>query len=235
MQQAQRRVLQEIWERRSADLPVSSPEQLVTLASIVEKETGKPDERTRVAAVFVNRLKQKMKLQSDPTIIYGLVGGKGTLGRPIHAQRDRPADALQHLCDRRAAAGSDRQSGPRLARGGRQSGAHQGAVLRRRRHRRARLRREPTSSTSRTSRSCASSSSRSPARSAAPPTARPASAPRHRAGRSGATPRRAGRTPSRPGRAAIPARRACDAAGPHRKVAPDFADSISDDRWRCRA
>ena len=55
----------------------------MTLASIVEKETGKPDERSRVAAVFVNRLKQKMKLQSDPTIIYGLVGGKGTLGRPI--------------------------------------------------------------------------------------------------------------------------------------------------------
>jgi UPF0755 protein len=53
------------------------------LASLVEKETGKPEERTRVAAVFVNRLKQKMKLQSDPTIIYGLVGGKGTLGRPI--------------------------------------------------------------------------------------------------------------------------------------------------------
>jgi UPF0755 protein len=55
----------------------------VTLASIVEKETGKPDERSRVAAVFVNRLRQKIKLQSDPTIIYGLVGGKGTLGRPI--------------------------------------------------------------------------------------------------------------------------------------------------------
>ena len=50
---------------------------------MVEKETGKPEERTRVAAVFVNRLKQKMRLQSDPTIIYGLVGGKGTLGRPI--------------------------------------------------------------------------------------------------------------------------------------------------------
>jgi UPF0755 protein len=83
MQQAQKRVLAEIWERRNPDVPVKTPEQLVTLASIVEKETGKPDERSRVAAVFVNRLKQKMKLQSDPTIIYGLVGGKGTLGRPI--------------------------------------------------------------------------------------------------------------------------------------------------------
>ncbi len=62
----------------------SRRKQLVMLASIVEKETGKPDERTRVAAVFVNRLKQKIKLQSDPTIIYGLVGGKGALGRPHH-------------------------------------------------------------------------------------------------------------------------------------------------------
>src|SRR6202047_4722358 len=83
MQQAQKRVLAEIWERRSLDLPIKTPEQLVTLASIVEKETGKADERSRVAAVFVNRLRQKIKLQSDPTIIYGLVGGKGTLGRPI--------------------------------------------------------------------------------------------------------------------------------------------------------
>ncbi|MDB5618971.1 endolytic transglycosylase MltG [Tardiphaga sp.] len=83
MQQAQKRVLAEIWERRNADIPVKTPEQLVTLASIVEKETGKADERSRVASVFVNRLRQKMKLQSDPTIIYGIVGGKGTLGRPI--------------------------------------------------------------------------------------------------------------------------------------------------------
>src|SRR5262249_46133173 len=66
-----------------ADLPIRTPEQLVTLASIIEKETGKPEERTRVAAVFVNRLRQKMKLQSDPTIIYGLVGGRGALGRQI--------------------------------------------------------------------------------------------------------------------------------------------------------
>jgi len=83
MQQAHRRVLQEVWERRSPDLPIKTPEQLVVLASIVEKETGRPDERTRVAAVFVNRLKNRMRLQSDPTIIYGLTGGKGTLGRPI--------------------------------------------------------------------------------------------------------------------------------------------------------
>ncbi|QOZ25549.1 Endolytic murein transglycosylase [Bradyrhizobium ivorense] len=83
MQQAQKRVLAEIWERRNPDTPLRSPDQLVTLASIVEKETGRADERSRVAAVFVNRLRQKMKLQSDPTIIYGLVGGKGTLGRPI--------------------------------------------------------------------------------------------------------------------------------------------------------
>ena len=83
MSQAHKRILQEVWARRSPDLPIASPEQLVTLASIVEKETGRPDERTRVAAVFVNRLKNKMRLQSDPTIIYGLTGGKGALGRPI--------------------------------------------------------------------------------------------------------------------------------------------------------
>lgn len=83
MQQAQKRVLSEVWERRNPEIPVKTPEQLVTLASLIEKETSKPDERTRVASVFVNRLQKKMKLQSDPTIIYGLVGGKGTLGRPI--------------------------------------------------------------------------------------------------------------------------------------------------------
>jgi UPF0755 protein len=91
MQQSHRRVLQEIWERRNAEVPVKTPEALVTLASIVEKETGRPDERSRVAAVFINRLRQRIKLQSDPTIIYGLVGGKGTLGRPImRSEIDQP-------------------------------------------------------------------------------------------------------------------------------------------------
>jgi len=83
MHEAQRRALQQVWERRAPDLPIQTPEQLVTLASIIEKETGRADERHRVAAVFVNRLRQKMRLDSDPTIIYGLVGGKGTLGRAI--------------------------------------------------------------------------------------------------------------------------------------------------------
>jgi UPF0755 protein len=83
MSVAHTRVLQEVWERRAPDIPVKTPEELITLASIVEKETGKADERSRVAAVFINRLNRKMRLQSDPTIIYGMVGGKGTLGRAL--------------------------------------------------------------------------------------------------------------------------------------------------------
>jgi UPF0755 protein len=79
----QKVMLEEIWRRRSPDLPLTSPGELVTLASIVEKETGKADERPRVAAVFINRLKKHMRLQSDPTIVYGLVGGQGALGRPL--------------------------------------------------------------------------------------------------------------------------------------------------------
>jgi UPF0755 protein len=100
MQQDQRRVLQEIWDRRNPDLPVKTPEQLVILASIIEKETGRPDERTRVAAVFVNRLKQKMRLQSDPTITYGLVGGKGSLGHPItRSELEQPTPYNTYVID----------------------------------------------------------------------------------------------------------------------------------------
>lgn len=92
MQQAQKRLVAEVWKRRSPDLPLQTPAQLVTLASMIEKETSRPDERSRVAAVFVNRLRQKIRLQSDPTIIYGLVGGKGTLGRPIkHSEVQEPS------------------------------------------------------------------------------------------------------------------------------------------------
>lgn len=83
MTRDQRAILARIWERRPADLPIKTPQELVVLASIVEKETGRADERPRVAGVFINRLNRKMRLQSDPTIVYGIVGGKGTLGRPI--------------------------------------------------------------------------------------------------------------------------------------------------------
>jgi UPF0755 protein len=83
MTSAHRQVLNQIWSRRSQDLPIKTPQELVILASIVEKETGRADERTRVAGVFINRLTRRMRLQSDPTIVYGLVGGKGTLGRGI--------------------------------------------------------------------------------------------------------------------------------------------------------
>jgi UPF0755 protein len=83
MESAQAKTLDEIWKKRAPDLPIKSPGELVTLASIVEKETGKADERPHVAGVFINRLQKRMKLESDPTIVYGLVGGKGTLGHSI--------------------------------------------------------------------------------------------------------------------------------------------------------
>ena len=83
MAQEQMKLVREIWAKRDPDLPLASPQDLVVLASIVEKETGKADERPRVAGVFVNRLLKKMRLESDPTVVYGLVGGKGSLGRGL--------------------------------------------------------------------------------------------------------------------------------------------------------
>lgn len=83
MTKAMKNEVERIWEGRDKSIPLSSPQELVILASIVERETGKADERPHVASVFVNRLRQGIRLQSDPTIIYGLVGGKGSLGRPI--------------------------------------------------------------------------------------------------------------------------------------------------------
>ncbi|MBV9289550.1 MAG: endolytic transglycosylase MltG [Hyphomicrobiales bacterium] len=83
MAKAQAKAVDEIWKKRAPDLPIKSPGEMVTLASIVEKETGKPDERPHVAGVFLNRLQKRMRLESDPTIVYGLVFGKGTLGHSI--------------------------------------------------------------------------------------------------------------------------------------------------------
>lgn len=82
MQDDHNRVLDELWAQRAPNLPIATKEEAVVLASIVEKETGVSAERPRVAAVFVNRLRKGMKLQSDPTIIYGLTKGV-PLGRGI--------------------------------------------------------------------------------------------------------------------------------------------------------
>ncbi len=85
MRAAQERLIDQVWEKRDPDLPIQTKEEFVTLASIVEKETGVDDERARVASVFLNRLQKGMRLQSDPTIIYGLFGGDGKPSdRPIY-------------------------------------------------------------------------------------------------------------------------------------------------------
>lgn len=83
MTREQERFVDEIWADRASDLPFQNKKEAITLASIVEKESGRVDERDRIAAVYVNRLKKGKRLESDPTIIYGLSGGKGSLGRPI--------------------------------------------------------------------------------------------------------------------------------------------------------
>lgn len=83
MTAAQQTLVDNLMKRRKPDAPFNTPQELVTLASIVEKETGKAEERPRVAAVFINRLRLGMRMQSDPTVIYGIAGGKGTLGRPL--------------------------------------------------------------------------------------------------------------------------------------------------------
>lgn len=83
MQAAQTTALEEVWASRNPDIPVATPEELVILASIVEKETGVATERGQVAGVFVNRLNRGMRLQSDPTIIYGITNGEGSLGRGL--------------------------------------------------------------------------------------------------------------------------------------------------------
>ena len=86
MQAGQQKFLAKMWDKRDPDIVVQTPEQAVILASIVEKETGRADERPRIASVFENRLRKNMRLQSDPTIIYGLVGGKGVLDHPIQQE-----------------------------------------------------------------------------------------------------------------------------------------------------
>lgn len=83
MAEAMRAALDNAWAASNRGLPLKTPESALILASIIEKETAVPQERARIAGVFINRLRGGMKLQSDPTVVYGLTGGKGPLGRPL--------------------------------------------------------------------------------------------------------------------------------------------------------
>jgi UPF0755 protein len=83
MKEAMEKALDDAWRKRAAGLPLANKREALILASMIEKETAVPAERTRVAAVFINRLRRRMKLESDPTTIYGLTEGKAPLGRDL--------------------------------------------------------------------------------------------------------------------------------------------------------
>lgn len=91
MQKALSDAMAELWPGRAENLPFTTPREALILASIVEKETGIADERAHIAGVFVNRLRTGMRLQSDPTVIYGLTEGRGALGRAL-TRADLDAD-----------------------------------------------------------------------------------------------------------------------------------------------
>lgn len=101
MQVQQETLIEQIWAKRAPDLPLDNINEFVTLASIVEKETGVAEERPRVAAVFINRLRKNMRLQSDPTILYGIFGGQGRPeDRPIYrSDIDKPTPYNTYTID----------------------------------------------------------------------------------------------------------------------------------------
>jgi UPF0755 protein len=100
MQDAQAETLATAWESRAANLPISTPEEALVLASIVEKETAVAEERARVASVFVNRLREGMRLQTDPAVIYGVTEGRGPLGRGLRqSELDAPTPYNTYVID----------------------------------------------------------------------------------------------------------------------------------------
>ncbi|QPM89932.1 endolytic transglycosylase MltG [Pseudooceanicola algae] len=93
-------ILAQAWEERDPDLPLASPEEVLTMASIIEKETALAAERTMVASVFENRLKRSMRLQTDPTVIYGVTNGEGVLDRGLRASElSRPTPYNTYIID----------------------------------------------------------------------------------------------------------------------------------------
>ena len=102
MQVKHKQILEAAWERKQTESPLKTPQEAVILASIIEKETGRADERERISGVFTNRLLKGMVLQSDPTILYGIYGGGVSVGQTISAVEEGREERAQQPIRSRA-------------------------------------------------------------------------------------------------------------------------------------